>query len=79
MVRKNYLALEASQVALVVKNLSANAGDTRDISLIPEWGRAPRIGNGSLLQYSFLENYMVREAWWATDHGAAKSWTQLSD
>ena len=69
----------ASQVALVVKNLSANAGDTRDTSLIPEWGRAPRIGNGTLLHDSCLENYMGREVWWDTDHGAAKSWTQLRD
>ena len=28
----------ASQVALVVKNLPANAGDIRDAGLIPEWG-----------------------------------------
>jgi len=26
-----------------------------------------------------LENSMDREAWWATDHEVAKSWTQLSD
>ena len=35
----------------VVKNLPANAGDT---GLIPGWGRAPREGNGSPLQYSCL-------------------------
>ena len=29
--------LPASQVALVVKNLPANAGDTRDVSLIHGW------------------------------------------
>ena len=28
-------AYKASQVALVVKNLSTNAGDTRDMGLIP--------------------------------------------
>ena len=27
----------------------------------------------------FLENPMDRDAWWATVHGAAKSWTRLSD
>ena len=27
--------------------------------------------------YSCLENSMDREAWWATVHGIAKSWTQL--
>ena len=42
----------------VVKNLSANAGDTR---LIPVWGRSPGEGNGNLLQYSCLENPMDRE------------------
>ena len=31
------------------------------------------------LQYSCLENPMDRGAWWATVHGVAKSWTQLSD
>ena len=42
----------------VVKNLSANAGDTR---LIPVWGRSPGEGNGNPLQYSCLENPMDRE------------------
>ena len=31
------------------------------------------------LQYFCLENSMHRRAWWAAVHGAAKSWTQLSD
>ena len=43
----------ASQVALVVKNLSANAGDT---SSILGWGRSPGGGHGDPLQYSFMEN-----------------------
>ena len=34
--------------------------------------------NGNLLQYPCLKNSMDREAWWATVHGIAKSWTQLS-
>ena len=34
-------------------------------------------GNGSSLQYSFLENPMDRAAWQATVHRVAKSWTQL--
>ena len=33
--------LGASQVALVVKNLPANAGDTRDVGSIPGLGRSP--------------------------------------
>ena len=35
--------------------------------------------NGTLLQYSCLENPTDGGAWWATVHGAAKSWTLLSD
>jgi len=38
-----------------------------------------REGNGSPLQYSCLENPKDGGAWWATVHGVAKSWTQLSD
>ena len=34
------------QVALVVKNLPANAGDIRDMGLIPGSGRSPGEGNG---------------------------------
>ena len=36
-------------------------------------------GNGTLLQYSCLENPMDGGAWWATVHGVAKSRTWLSD
>ena len=59
----------------VVKNLPANAGDTRDMGLIPGSERSLGVGNGNLLQYSCLENSMDRGAWWATVHGAAKSQT----
>ena len=31
------------------------------------------------LQYTYLENFMGRGAWWAIVHGLAKSQTQLSD
>ena len=63
----------ASQVALVVKNPPANAGDIRDMGL----GRSPGGGLGNPLQYSCLENPMDRGAWRATVHGMAKSWTRL--
>ena len=33
-----------SKVALVVKNLPANTGDTRDVGLIRGSGRSPRVG-----------------------------------
>ena len=56
----------------VVKNLSANAGDA---SSIPGSGRSSGVGNGSPLQYSYLENPMDRGARWATVHRVTKSWT----
>ena len=68
-----------SQVAQVVKNLPANAGDRRDAGSIPGSGRSPREGNGNPLQEACLENPMDRGAWWATVHGVAKSQTRLSD
>ena len=46
----------ASQGALVVKNPIANAGDIRDVSLIPGSGRSPGGGHGNPLQCSCLEN-----------------------
>ena len=52
-----------SQVALVVENPPADAGDIRDVGLIPGSGRSPGGGHGNPLQYSFLENHMDREAW----------------
>jgi len=62
---------------LVVKNPTVNAGDIKDSGLLPEWGRYPGGGHGNPLQYSCLENPMDREAWWATVHKIAKSWTRL--
>ena len=47
----------------VVKNLSANAGDTEDVGLIPGLGRSLGRGNGNPVQYSCLENPMDRGAW----------------
>ena len=61
-----------SQVALVVKNLSANAGDIRDMGSIPVSGRSPGGGNGNPFQYSCLGNPMDRGAWWVTVHGSHK-------
>ena len=59
-----------------VKASASNVGDPGSIS---GSGRSPGEGNGNPLQYSFLENPMDREAWWATVHGVTKSRTQLSD
>ena len=61
-------SLGASQVALVVKELPANAGDS---SLIPGLGRPCGGGNVISFQYSCLENF-DREAWWATSMGSQR-------
>ena len=52
----------ASQLALVVKNLHANAVEARDESSIPRLGRSPGGGHGDSLQYSCLENPMDEES-----------------
>ena len=58
-----------SQVALVVKNPLANAGDAGSI---PGLGRSPGGGPSNPIQYSCLENPMDRGAWWATVLGITK-------
>ena len=58
----------ASPVALVVKNLLANAGDIRDTSSIPALRRSPEEGSSNPLQYFFLENPKDRGAWSTTVH-----------
>ena len=63
---------EASQVVPVVKNPPANAGNARDMGLIPGSGRFSGGGHGNPLQYSCLENSMDRGTWWATVHEVAK-------
>ena len=65
----------ASQEALVVKNPPTNAGDIRDVSLIPGSGRSPGGGHGNPLQCSCLENPMDGGAWRAAVHGVTKSRT----
>ena len=61
----------------MVKNLSANAGDIRDMGSVPGLRRSPGGGHGNPLQYSCLENPMDRGSRRATVHGVAKSQTQL--
>ena len=61
----------------MVKNLPANAGDIRDMGLIPGSGRSPRGGHGNPLQCSCLENPMDRGAWQAIIHGVTESRTRL--
>ena len=59
----------------MVKNLPANARDSRDVGSIPGLGRSPGGGNGNPLQYSCQENPVDRGASWATIHGVRKSQT----
>ena len=66
-----------SQVVPVVKNPPANAGDIRDKGLIPGLGRFPGGGHGNPLQYSCLENPIVRGAWCVTVRSVAQSRTRL--
>ena len=53
----------------VVKNLGS----------VPGLGRSPEGGHGNPVQYYCLENPMDRDAWPATVHRVAKSWTRLSN
>ena len=48
-----------------------------DGNSVPGLGRSPGEGNGKPLLYSYLENPMEREDWWATVHGVTKRWTWL--
>ena len=55
--------MNATQVALVVKDPPANAGDLRYSGLIPGGG------HGNPLQYSCLEKLMDKGSWWVTVPG----------
>ena len=68
--------LEGFPRGSVVKNLPANAGDPGSI---PGLERSPGEGDGNPFQYSCLGNPMDRGAWWAIDHGVAKSQTRFSE
>ena len=61
-----------SQVVLVVKNPPANAGDMRNLDLIPGLGRSPGGGRGNPLRYSCLEHPMDKRACWPTVLGGHK-------
>ena len=56
MLRCKDYSSRASQVALVVKNLPANAGDIREAGLIPGLGRSPGGGHDNPIQSSCPEN-----------------------
>ena len=48
-------------MVLVVRNLLDNAGDIRDVGLIPGLGRSPGGGCDNQFQYSCLENPWTEE------------------
>ena len=64
---------DCSQVALLVKNLSANAGDLRDTGYIPGLGKYTGGGHSNPLHYPCLENPMDRGAWQVVVYGITKS------
>ena len=59
-------------MALEVKNSPANAGDVRDMGLIPGLERSSRGGHSNPLRYSCLESIIDRGAWRATVHGVTE-------
>ena len=67
----------SSQIALVVKNPPANAGDAGAMGSFPGSGRSPGGRHGNPFQYSCLENPMERGAWRAMVHKIANSQTRL--
>ena len=69
------MATGASQVVLAVNNLPANAGDVRDVGLIPGSGRSPGGGHGNPHQCSCLENPRDRGARKPLVHRVAESQT----
>ena len=56
----------------MVKNLPANAADTRDMGSISGLGRSPGGGHSNPLHFSCLENLMDRGTWWAMISGGHK-------
>ena len=66
-------------MALVVKNLPANARNVKDEGSIPGVGRSPGGGHSNPLQRSCMENSMDRGAWWATAHRVAKNQTRQKE
>ena len=72
------LQVGAFQMALVVKNPPASAGDLKDTGSIPGSGRSPG-GNDNPPQYSCLEDHHGQRSLVGYSAWNRKSWTQLSD
>ena len=56
-IRKSY-AQSCFLGGTVAKNLLANAGDTRDVSLIPRSGRSPGVGKQTKYVYIYIYIYI---------------------
>ena len=65
----DYFSKESINRVPVSKESACNA---EDLGSIPRSGRFPGEGNGNPLQYSCLENSMVRGAWQVAVHGLAR-------
>ena len=86
---KYYSAIKRNEVLIsattafpggsVLKNPPANAGDTEEAGLMPEWEKSPGRGNGNPLQYACLDNPMNTGAWRATVHGVTEGRTWLNN
>ena len=74
-----YIESWASQVALVVMNLFANAGDLRDTGSVSGLGRSPGEGHGNPLQYACLENPHGQRSLAGYSPLGHKSQTRLND
>ena len=62
------------------KESACDAGDTGDAGSIPSSSeRFPGKKHDNPLQYSCLENYTDRGAWWAIVYGVVKSRTGLNN
>ena len=70
--------IRASQLAPLVRNPPASAGDTGDLCSIPGLGRSPGEGNDVPAQHFCLQNPMDRGAWQAKVHEVAKSHLRLN-
>ena len=67
---------EEKEIGQPLPGVEAKAGCSQLLRVLDMEARE---GNGTLLQYSCLENPMDGGAWWAAVHGVAKSRTRLSD
>ena len=59
--KKHTTEFRASQVALVVKNLPANAGDVKAIALIPGSGRPPGVKHGKRVRHNWSDLVWTHE------------------